>query len=556
MSDDDIDPLTLTVIWKSVLSIAEELGVTLRHTAFSEGVREGDDFSTALFDARGRMVSQGPFSPGHLGSFPYVVKAVLADWYPAQALRPGDAILLNDSLLGSGHFPDTFQIMPVFLDATLIGFVCNSAHQVDMGGAAPGSQKVHGVTEAYQEGLRILPVRFAREGAIDEDVLRLVLGNVRLPDKVRGDLMAQHSANGAAAVRLAQLFREHGIARMERAYDIIMQRSEAAMRAELAKVPAGTYSFEDYLDDYGPDTPPVRIAVDVSFDGKGEVTVDFSRSSDQVPAAINSYINYTRAYSLFAIKVFCNALWPQNAGNMAPIKVIAREGSFFNPRFPAPSGGRAALQVRMFDAINGALAQAMPQRAMGAFSHWSNPNIGGTDDRTGKPFVMYDLGLAGYGGRADRDGPEGLSPVMNCSNIPVEVHETHNPILVRRMEFIADSGGAGEHRGGCGLRKDIELRTGSATLSLLGDRHRFAPYGLFGGEPGALAQTILNPERNAQPLPSKGLLRIERGDVVSFRLSGAGGYGPPAHRRREDIENDLADGYITPEFAQRTYGYE
>jgi N-methylhydantoinase B len=241
---------------------------------------------------------------------------------------------------------------------------------------------------------------------------------------------------------------------------------------------------------------------------------------------------------------------------MAPIKVIAREGSFFNPRFPAPSGGRAALQVRMFDAINGALAQAMPQRAMGAFSHWSNPNIGGTDDRTGKPFVMYDLGLAGYGGRADRDGPEGLSPVMNCSNIPVEVHETHNPILVRRMEFIADSGGAGEHRGGCGLRKDIELRTGSATLSLLGDRHRFAPYGLFGGEPGALAQTILNPERNAQSLPSKGLLRIERGDVVSFRLSGAGGYGPPAQRRREDIENDLADGYITPQFAQRTYGYE
>jgi N-methylhydantoinase B len=556
MTDRDIDPLTLTVIWKSVLSIAEELGVTLRHTAYSEGVREGDDFSTALFDARGRMVSQGPFSPGHLGSFPYVVKAVLADWYPAHALRPGDAILLNDSLLGSGHFPDTFQILPVFVDAVLVGFVCNSAHQVDMGGAAPGSQKVHGVTEAYQEGLRILPVRFAREGVIDEDVLRLVLGNVRLPDKVRGDLMAQHSANRAAARRLEQLFREHGTARIEHAYDIIMQRSEAAMRAELEKVPAGTYSFEDHLDDYGPDTPPVRIAVDVSFDGRGEVTVDFSRSSDQVPAAINSYINYTRAYAVFAIKVFCNALWPQNAGNMAPIKVIAREGSFFNPRFPAPSGGRAALQVRMFDAINGALAQAMPGRAMGAFSHWSNPNIGGIDDRTGKAFVMYDVALAGYGGRADRDGPEGLSPVMNCSNIPVEVHETHNPILVRRLEFIADSGGAGEHRGGCGLRKDIELRTGSATLSLLGDRHRFEPWGLFGGAPGARAQTILNPDRNAQPLPSKGLLRIERGDVVSFRLSGAGGYGPPAQRRREDIENDLADGYITREFAQRTYGHE
>lgn len=553
---DPIDPLTLTVIWKGLLSIAEELGVTLRHTAYSEGVREGDDFSTAVFDARGRMVAQGPFSPGHLGSFPYVVQAVLRDWFPAERLRPGDAIMLNDSFLGSGHFPDVFQILPTFLDGRLIGFVCNSAHQVDMGGAAPGSQKVHGVTEAFQEGLRILPVRFARGGEIDEDVLRLVLGNVRLPDKVRGDLMAQHNANRAAALRLERLFREYGTGTVERAYDEMMERSEAAMRAELAKVPAGTYSFEDHLDDYGPDTPPIRIAVDVTFDGEGGVTVDFSRSSDQVPAAINSYINYTRAYAVFAIKVFCNALWPQNAGNMKPIKVVAREGSFFNPKFPAPSGGRAALQVRMFDAINGALAQAMPERAMGAFSHWSNPNIGGIDDRSGKPFVMYDLGLAGYGGRADRDGAEALSPVMNCSNIPVEVHETHNPILVRRMELIADTGGAGRHRGGCGLRKDIELLNSTATLSLLGDRHKFEPYGLFGGEPGRRAETVLNPERNAQALPSKGLVRIEKGDVVSFRLSGAGGYGPPAERDPRAIAEDIADGYVTPQFAKDKYGYE
>lgn len=553
---DAIDPLTLTVIWKGVLSIAEELGVTLRHTAYSEGVREGDDFSTAVFDARGRMVAQGPFSPGHLGSFPYVVQAVLKDWFPADRLKPGDAIMLNDSFLGSGHFPDVFQILPVFLDERLLGFVCNSAHQVDMGGAAPGSQKVHGVTEAFQEGLRILPVRFARGGEIDEETLRLVLGNVRMPDKVRGDVMAQHNANRSAALRLERLFREYGTETVERAYDVMMERSEAAMRAELAKVPAGAYSFEDHLDDYGPDTPPIRIAVDVTFDGKGEVTVDFSRSSDQVPAAINSYINYTRAYAVFAIKVFCNALWPQNAGNMKPIKVIAREGSFFNPKFPAPSGGRAAIQVRIFDAINGALAKAMPERAMGAFSHWSNPNIGGIDDRTGKPFVMYDVSLAGYGGRADRDGPEALSPVMNCSNIPVEVHETHNPIRVRCMELIPDSGGAGQHRGGCGLRKDIELLNSTAILSLLGDRHKFEPYGLFGGEPGRRAETILNPDRNAQPLPSKGLVQIERGDVVSFRLSGAGGYGPPAKRDPRAIAEDIADGYVTPEFAKEKYGYE
>jgi N-methylhydantoinase B len=551
-TDRALDPITLTVIWNTVLSIAEELGTTIRHTAFSEGVREGDDFATAVFDRNALLVAQGNFSPGHLGSMPAVAKHALR-YFPASALRPGDSILLNDSYLGSGHFPDTFQVMPVFVDRDRVGLVACSAHQVDMGGAAPGSQKVHGVTEAFQEGLRILPVRLVREGIVDEDIMRIVLGNVRLPDKVRGDLLAQHVANKKAAARLEQMFRAYGTPTVEQAYTRFFRRSEDAMRDALAKVPAGTYSFEDHLDDYGPGTPPIRIAVDITFDGGGTVEIDFSRSSDSVPAAINSYINYTRAYAIFAVKVFCNALQPQNEGNMRPIKVTAREGSFLNPRFPAPSGGRAVLQIRIFDAINGALAKALPGRAMGAFSHWSNPNIGGIDDRTGNPFVMYDVGLAGYGGRFGRDGVEALSPVMNCSNIPVEVHETNNPVLVRRLELLPDTGGAGRWRGGCGLRKDVELLNSVATLSLLGDRHRFEPYGLFGGESGAKAETILNPDRNPERLASKEVRKIVKGDIVSYRLSGAGGYGPPADRDPAAIAEDLAEGYISAEFAQAKY---
>ncbi|MBT6277221.1 MAG: hydantoinase B/oxoprolinase family protein, partial [Chromatiales bacterium] len=532
----------------------EELGVTLRNTAFSEGVREGDDFSTAIFDRQARLIAQGNFSPGHLGSMPECIKHVI-EYFPPDQLRPGDSVLLNDSFMCSGHFPDCFQVMPVFDDTTLVGYVACSAHQVDMGGAAPGSQKVHGVTEAYQEGLRILPVRFVRGGVVDPDILRIVLGNVRVPDKVRGDLLAQHTANVSAAERLQQLFRDYGTHTLESAYNSILARSEQAMRDALAKVPAGTYSFEDYMDDYGPDTDPIRIAVDVTFDGVGEVELDFSRSSDAVPAAINSYINYTRAYAVFAIKVFCNALHPQTEGNIRPIKVTARPGSFFNPAFPSPSGGRAILQIRIFDAINGAIAKALPHRAMGAFSHWSNPNIGGIDDRTGMPFVMYDLSLAGYGGRKGSDGPEGLSPVMNCSNIPIEVHETLNPIRVHCFELIADTGGAGQWRGGCGLRKDIELLTSSALLSHLGDRHKFAPYGIFGGQPGALAETVLNPDGNAQPLHSKCTHTVERGDVLSFRLSGAGGYGPPGARDHAAIAADVANGYVSPDAALRDYGW-
>lgn len=549
-----VDPITLTVIWNTMLSIADELGTTLRHTAFSEGVREGDDFSTALFDRNALMVAQGNFSPGHLGSMPTCVKRAL-EYIPPETLKPGDSILLNDSFIGSGHFPDTFQIMPVFLDDRLIGFVACSAHQVDMGGAAPGSQKVHGVTEAFQEGLRILPVRFVREGRIDDDILRLVLANVRMPDKIRGDLLAQHTANLTAAGRMESLFRQYGAGVVEQAYGAILDRSEQAMREALALVPAGTYSFEDWLDDYGPGTDPIRMAVDITFDGEGAVELDFSRSSDAVPAAINSYINYTRAYALFAIKVFCNATQPQTEGAMRPITVKAREGCFFNPSFPAPSGGRAILQVRIFDTINGAMAQALPERAMGAFSHWSNPNIGGTDERTGKPFVMYDLSLAGYGGRHGEDGPEALTPVMNCTNIPVEVHETHNPVRIRRMELLTDSGGPGRWRGGCGMLKEIEVLTGGALLSHLGDRHVYEPWGVFGGKPGKLATSTLYRGNEMIALHSKDILPLQRGDVLRFVLSGAGGYGPPEERDPEAVRQDVADGYISAEAAAAEYGY-
>jgi len=225
------------------------------------------------------------------------------------------------------------------------------------------------------------------------------------------------------------------------------------------------------------------------------------------------------------------------------------------PKFPAPSGGRPILQIRIYDTINGALAKALPHRAMGAFSHWSNPNIGGIDDRTGRPFVMYDVSLAGYGGRYGSDGAEGLSPVMNCSNIPIEVHETHNPVRVRRFGFIADTGGAGQWRGGCGIRKDIELLNSTATFSHLGDRHVFKPYGIFGGKPGALAESVLNPDGNGERLHSKETREIKKGDVLSFRLSGAGGYGDPGKRCRAAIANDIADGYVTAEAARRDYGW-
>lgn len=548
-----VDPITLTVLWKNLISIADEMGSAMRRTAFSEAVREGDDFSAAVFDRHGRMVAQGNFTPGHLGSMPFAVKNMLR-YVPEDTLEPGDTIVTNDAALGSGHYPDVFFLMPVFDDAgALIGYLINTAHHIDVGGVVPGSQGVQGTKDAFAEGIRILPVKLIRKGVFDESLMRVILGNVRLPEKLQGDLRAQNNANNVGAARLRALFAEHGRETMEAVYEAILDHSEKRARELIARIPEGTYSFEDRFDDYGPGTEPVRVCVDITLKDGG-ATIDYSRSSDQVPAGLNCYLNYSRAYAMFGLRIFAGIDVPQNAGVWRAIEVMAREGCFFNAQFPAAGGGRAACQIRIFETINGAMAQVQPERALGGFSHWGNPNFGGVDPKTGKRWIMYDLILGGYGARQGADGVEGACPVFNCANIPVEVHETLNPIRIREVGFIPDSGGAGEFRGGCGLRKDVEMLCDDTTLTLLGDRHVNPPYGLFGGKPGANAQTLLLRGNEQTSLGSKEVVSLRRGDVVSFRLAGAGGFGDPAGRDPVRVAEDVRQGYVTAEAAARDYG--
>jgi len=547
-----VDPITLTVIWNSLVSIADEMGGALRRTAFSEAVREGDDFSTGLFDRWGRLIAQGNFTPGHLGAMPYAVENVLK-YIPPETLKPGDTLCTNDSFLGGAHFPAFYLVTPVYVGSDLVGYVVNTAHHVDVGGAHPGSEAVQGVKDSFAEGIRILPVKIIRNGEFESDILRILLGNVRLPEKVRGDLFAQRNANHVGAERLRGLISDLGLEQFDAIVEEILSRSEARARELLAALPQGTFSFEDQLDDYGPGTEPIRVCVDVTLDKDG-ATVDFSRSSDQVPAGINCYINYTRAYGSFAMRIFAKIDVPNNAGVERVIKVVAREGSFFNARYPAASGGRASVQVRIFDTVNGAMSKAVPERAMGAFSHWGNPKIGGIDDRTGKRWIMYDLIFGGYGGRSNKDGVEALAPVMNCANVPVEVHETNNPVRIHRLQAIPDTCGAGLYRGGCGTRKDVEVLCESATVVLLGDRHNASPYGLFGGGSGATAETLLIRNGKTERLGSKEIRELQRGDIISFRLAGAGGYGDPRTRSRDLIKRDVADGYISAEKAVELYG--
>src|SRR5262245_37548515 len=453
-----IDPITLGVVWGALQSIAVEIGTTVHRTAYSEQAREGQDFSVAVFDPEGRMVAQGPYSPGHMGAMSSAVRNALAA-HPRDTLRPGDAILLNDPLLGSGHLPDFFITQPAFHEGDLVGFAVNILHHTDVGGSRPGSQGVEGIFDYFQEGLRIPPTKVWREYREDAGVVGIIAANTRTPDKVLGDLRAQRSALRVGELRLMELAGRYGPGNGGSAMDEIITRSEASVRAAIRAIPDGIYTFEDFLDDWGPGTDPLRVAVSVTVAGDG-ITIDYAGSSPQTASGMNSYINYTRSYSYAAVKCLTDPLGPMNEGTLRPVTVTAPEGSFLNPRPPAGGGPRAIICYRTFEAVLGALAPALPERVAAAASHFANPTFGGWDRARKRRFVAYELVLSGTGGRARRRGCEGMPWAFNASNIPVEAQEAAQPIVIERFGFIPDSAGAGRFRGGCGIRRDMRFLAG------------------------------------------------------------------------------------------------
>jgi N-methylhydantoinase B len=547
-----LDPITLGVIWGALQSIAVEIGTTVHKTAYSEQAREGQDFSVAVFDASGRMVAQGPYSPGHMGAMSFAVRNALAA-HPVETLRPGDAILLNDPLLGSGHLPDFFITQPAFHEGHLLGFAVNILHHTDVGGQRPGSQGVEGIFDYFQEGLRIPPTKVWREYRPDDAVIGIIAANTRTPDKVLGDLAAQRAALRVGELRLVELAGRYGRERLAAAMDEIIRRTEASMRAAIRAIPDGVYTFEDFLDDYGPGTDPLRVFVTVTVAGD-DVVIDYDGSSPQTASGINSYINYTRSYSYAAVKCLTDPFGPMNEGALRPVDVRAPEGSFLNPRPPAGGGPRAIVCYRTFEAVIGALAAALPDRVTAAASHMANPTFGGWDRRRGRRFVAYELVLSGTGARAAKDGCEAMSWAFNASNIPVEAQEANQPLVVERFALIPDSGGAGEFRGGLGVRRDMRFLADDGKLTNLSDRQRIAPYGLFGGRPGRRGRTVLNPGAGEEVVHGKESRGFRYGDVISFQQPGAGGYGDPLDRDPARVLEDVLDGYVSVDGARGEYG--
>jgi N-methylhydantoinase B len=547
-----IDPVMLSIVWKNLIAIAEEMGAVLKRTAFSPALREARDFSASIHDAEGRLVAHGLFTPGHTGAAMHGVPALLARIDTA-ALQPGDALLYNDLTLSLGHLPDMFSVLPLFADGEIVGWSVTSAHHVDVGGLAPGSIAIQGVRDVFAEGLRVTPVRYFVQGRPNVDVFELVKANSRMPDRVEGDLHAQMNANRRGAELFAELLRRYGLATVRTVTEEILLHAERAMRRAIAGVPDGRYAFADRLDDYGPGTGPLTIEVAVEVAGD-ELTVDFAGTSPQVEAGINAYFGFTLAYTLFAIKAVLDPDGPGNAGSLRPIRVTAPEGCFLNPTHPAPGGGRAVVLTRVVDVVIGALAEAVPRQVVAAPSQFMNSAFGGSAGSAAEHFVYFELLFGGTGARPDRDGGEAMCSALDVSNIPVEVYEATSPMMVERFELIPDTGGAGRFRGGCGVRKDIRVLADSIVLTNMGDRTATAPYGLAGGRPGRPGRSVLHSVAGTSELESKGTYVLDRGDVVSLRLSGGGGYGDPGDRDPERIAADIREGYVTEEGARRDYG--
>ena len=517
-------PVLLEIYKSAFHSIAEEMGAALRRTAFSPNIKERRDYSCAVFDGAGHVIAMGDHMPVHLGSMPMSVRAAVE----ALRLKPGDIALLNDPFAGGTHLPDLTLVMPVYTGGPRPTFYVSSrAHHADVGGAYPGSMGL--CREIYQEGVRIPPVRIARGGRMQRDVLELALSNVRTPAEREGDLTAQIAACQIGARRLRELVAKYGIAEVRAYMAHLLAYSERMMRAFLRRLPRGRFRAEDFLDDDGITAKPVAIRVAIETNPRrGQALVDFSGSAPQVAGSVNAVYAITYSAVFYVFRCLLAEEVPATAGLMGPIRVLAPEGTVVNALPPAAvAGGNVETSQRVVDVLFRALAKAVPDMIPAASSGtMNNLTIGGLDPRTGRPFAYYETVAGGMGGRPGADGSSGVHTHMtNSLNTPAEALEYVYPFRVRRYAYRAGSGGTGKYRGGDGLVREIKLLC-PAQVTILSERRRLAPYGLAGGRPGARGRNLLlRANGQVQRLPGKCNFLAQPGDVVRIETPGGGAWG-------------------------------
>ncbi|MDL5361562.1 hydantoinase B/oxoprolinase family protein [Halalkalicoccus sp. NIPERK01] len=526
-----MDAITLEILRNQLESIAEEMGQVLITGAYSPNIKERRDCSTALFDSAGRMVAQAEHIPVHLGAMPEAVETVRE-----RDPHPGDVYVLNDPFAGGTHLPDITMVSPLTVREEIVGYAVSRAHHADVGGSTPGSMPA-GAREIYEEGLRLPAVRLVSEGETNDDVMDLLLANVRNAGERRADLRAQLAANDRAEERLGDLFAEHGEGVVREGFDAVIDYSRERIESEIRDLPDGTYEATDVMEGDGISEEDIPIEAAVTIEGES-IGVDFSGTAAQVPGNVNAPLAVAKSAVYFVVRCVTDPEIPPNHGCYAPVSVRAPEGSLLNPRSPAAVvGGNVETSQRVTDTVFLALAKAAPERvpAQGQGT-MNNLTVGG---RSGE-FAYYETIGGGFGARAGKDGMDGVQVGMtNTLNTPIESLETEYPLRVEEYSLRANSGGRGRYRGGLGLVRSVRVEE-NATVSLLTERRRYGPRGVAGGEDGTPGENLIA----GKAVPAKTTRDVPAGTLITVRTPGGGGHGDPAERDSTLAERDRENGVV------------
>jgi N-methylhydantoinase B len=539
-----MDAITLEVMWNRLIAVVNEQATALMRTSFTTIVRESGDLSAGVFDTRGNMIAQAVTgTPGHINSMATCIHHFLAVYAP-DTLKPGDVLITNDPQKTSGHLHDFTVITPIFQDSRLVGFFGNTCHVLDIGGRGLGTDG----RSVFEEGLFVPITKLYDAGQANDELIKIIAANVRAPEPVLGDIHAQVAGNDVGGRRLLEFMAEFGLESIEPLADEIIERSERAMRAAIAELPDGIYDNAVYSDGY---EEPVRLQVRIEKRGD-ELWVDWAGSSPESGRGINVVLNYTHAYTTYALKCALAPEVPNNEGSFRPVHVRAPERCILNALPPAPVGARHIVGHFLPGAIFGALAQAIPERVMaeGAANIWTT-QLTGTDERDRLwTYVWFSTG--GTGARPTKDGISTAAFPSGISGVPAEVIESLSPVVIRRREYRTDSGGPGRFRGGLGQEMEVSVRTERPfTFSPLFDRTRFAAAGYAGGQPGALAEIRVS---TGEVLDRKGVREFPAGTTLALKLPGGGGYGSPLEREPAAVLDDVRNGLVSVESARDDYG--
>ena len=540
----EFGPVTLEVLRNAFTATANEMDVTVWRTSRSTIVREMLDYSTAVFDRDGYNVAQSARIPGHLNSMSAGLLTIVRDFMPLDQWQEGDVVITNDPYCGGQHIPDILAYRPVFAEGRRIAIVGTLCHHLDMGGMAAGSYAAS-ATEIFQEGLRIPPLKLLRGGVMNDDVLAMMLQNVRRPDMLMGDLQAQLASLAVGHGTMQRLATRFGADTIIEACTRLLDGSERAMRAMIGRIPDGRYSFEDFLDDDGILPDPIRIHAVIEVKGE-EMVVDLSGCGKQATGPINATVASSGSAVYYAVMAIADKEIPANAGCYRPVSLVVPEGLIVNPRHPAPVANRVAVAHRLATTMFGALHQAVPGRVPAAYYGVSYVCSFQTIGEQGQRGVLVEIEIGGTGAYDDQDGLNAFSYGMhNNASIPIEMIEADVPLTVTGYGLIDGSGGAGRQRGGLGLFREWRVDSPAAVFTANLERFKFQPYGLEGGEPGREGHLYLIRNGERQSLGSKiNNLPLIEGDIIRLETSGGGGYGPAAERTQATVERDRLYRYV------------